>query len=57
VTAYTLRHTTASWLVQKGRPTHKVAAVLGTSEKMIEKHYGHLSPDHLREDVAALGKG
>lgn len=56
VTAYTLRHTTGSWLVQAGVSTRKVAEVLGTSEQMIEKHYGHLAPDHLRDEVAVLGR-
>lgn len=56
VTAYTLRHTTASWLIQKGVSTRKVAEILGTSEAMIERHYGHLAPDHLRDEVAAIGR-
>lgn len=56
ITAYTLRHTTGSWLVQAGVSTRKVAEVLGTSEQMIEKHYGHLAPDHLRDEVAVLGR-
>lgn len=57
VTAYTLRHTTASWLVQAGAPTRKVAELLGTSEALIERTYGHLAPDHLRDEVALLGRG
>jgi len=56
VTAYTLRHTTGSWLVQSRVATRKVAEILGTSESMIERHYGHLSPDHLREEIAMLGR-
>ncbi len=55
VCPYTLRHTTASWLVQKGASTRKVAELLGTSEAMIAKHYGHLAPDHLREEAALVG--
>lgn len=55
VCPYTLRHTTASWLVQKGAPTRKVAELLGTSEAMIEKHYGHLAPDHLRAEAGLIG--
>jgi integrase len=57
VTAYTLRHTTASWLLQSGVSTAKAAAILGTSEAMVEKHYGHLAPDHLRAEVAMLAGG
>ncbi len=56
VTAYTLRHTTASWMIQRGRSASKVAEVLGTSAEMIQKHYGHLDPDHLRDEVAILGR-
>ena len=56
VTGYTLRHTTASWLLQGGVSTAKTAAILGTSEAMIERHYGHLAPDHLRDEVAMIGR-
>lgn len=56
VTAYTLRHTTGSWLVQAGVSTRKVAEILGTSEQMIERHYGHLAPHHLRDEVAVLSR-
>ncbi len=52
----TLRHTAASWLVQRGLSFAKVAAFLGTSEAMIERHYGHMSPDHLREVAQAIGR-
>jgi integrase len=57
VTAYTFRHTTASWLIQKGAPTRKVAEFLGTSEALIERTYGHLAPDHLRAEAALVGRG
>jgi integrase len=56
VSAYTLRHTTASWLVQKGVSSRKAAEVLGTSEQYIERNYGHLSPEHLRAEVALIGR-
>lgn len=56
VTAYTLRHTTASWLAQKGVSTRKIAEVLGTGEKYVEANYAHLQPDHLRREVALIGK-
>ena len=45
-TMYSLRHTTASWEVAKGRPTRMVADFLGTSEQMILNHYGHLAPGY-----------
>ncbi len=56
VTAYTLRHTAASWLVSKGLPTRKVADFLGTSEPMIRDHYGHLAPDYQDEAARAIGR-
>ena len=55
VTAYTLRHSCASWLVAKGLPTRLVADFLGTGESMIIAHYGHLTPDY--QDAAALAIG
>ena len=55
VTPYSLRHTTATWLVGKGLSTRKVADYLGTSEEMILRHYGHLAPDF--QDEAALKIG
>jgi integrase len=56
VTAYTLRHTCASWLVRKGIPTRKIAEFLGTSEQMIINHYGHLAPDYQDEAAQAIGR-
>jgi integrase len=56
VTAYTLRHSCASWLVAKGLPTRKVADFLGTSDQMIIEHYGHLAPDYQDEAALAIGR-
>ena len=56
VTAYTLRHTAASWLVQQGVSTRKVADFLGTGEEMVNRHYGHMSPDHLRDVADQIGR-
>lgn len=47
VTPHVLRHTCATWLLQKGVPTWEVAGYLGTSEKVIRDHYGHHAPDFL----------
>lgn len=50
VTPHTLRHTAASWRVQRGVPLPHVAKYLGhSSTQMIEKVYGHLSPEHLKD--------
>lgn len=56
VTAYTLRHTAASWLVAKGVPLGKVADYLGTSELMVWNHYRHLAPDYQDEAALAIGR-
>jgi len=56
-TIHDLRRTCATWLVQAGVPTVKVARMLGDSEKMIEQVYGHHSPDYLSEAVAVFESG
>lgn len=56
VTAYTLRHTAASWLVSKGLSTRKVAEYLGTSEQIVRDNYGHLAPDYQDEAAAMIGR-
>ena len=56
VTAYTLRHTAASWLVARGLPTRKVADFIGTGEQMILSHYGHFAPDYQDEAARAIGR-
>jgi integrase len=56
VSAYTLRHTAASWLVSKGMSTRKVAEFLGTSEQIVLDHYGHLAPDFQEEAALAIGR-
>lgn len=48
VVPYTLRHTCATWMMQRATPTWQVAGYLGTSEAMIIKHYAHHSPEHQR---------
>lgn len=54
VTPHTLRHTAASWMVQRGVPIEQVASFLGNSAAMVEKVYGHQHPDHLRQAADAL---
>ena len=56
VTAYTLRHTAATWLVSMGVPVWDTAQFLGTSPAMIERHYGHHAPDYLRSAAEAIGR-
>lgn len=54
VTPHTLRHTCATWMVMKGVPFEMVAKFLGNSVDMIERVYGHHSPDWLRRAAEAL---
>ena len=53
-TAYTLRHSTITDLVQAGLPLLTIAQVSGTSAEMIERHYGHLVRDAAVEALAGL---
>lgn len=53
-TFHTLRHTYASHLVQEGVPLLFVASALGHGDtRMVEKHYGHLSPSQVAEMIRA----
>ena len=49
-----LRHTCATWMMQAGVKASRVAGVLATTEKMIERVYGHHSPDYLQDAISAL---
>ncbi|ACL58706.1 tyrosine-type recombinase/integrase [Methylobacterium nodulans] len=56
VVPHILRHTFATWAVMDGLPFGKVAAALGTSERMVQQVYGHHAPEHLRDVVNAVGR-
>jgi integrase len=53
---HTLRHTCATWMLQRGVSIFDVAGVLGTSEAVIRKTYGHHAQDHLRAAVDVFSK-
>jgi integrase len=55
VTPHTMRHTTATWLMQKGVPTWQAAAFLSMSEATLTRVYGHHHPDYMREAADAIG--
>ena len=42
---YDLRHTFATFAIHALVPSFIIARVMGTSEAMLRKHYGHLLPD------------
>src|SRR5262249_5118275 len=49
-----LRHTFASWLVQRDVPIVKAKELLGHSALAMPMRYAHLAPGHLRDAVSVL---
>jgi len=45
VSAHTLRHTAATWLMQAGADRWQAAGYLGMSVEMLDRVYGHHHPD------------
>lgn len=56
VTPHVLRHTCATWLLQRGVSVYDVAGLLGCSEQVVRDTYGHHAQDHLRAAVAAFSR-
>jgi integrase len=56
VTPHILRHTCATMLLQLGVSVYDVAGVLGASEGVIRRTYGHHAEGHLRRAVAAFSR-
>jgi integrase len=56
VTPHTLRHTAATWLMQRGVPLWEAAGFLGMSPEVLEDTYGHHHPDYLQGAAAAIGQ-
>ena len=44
VTPHTLRHTSATWLMQRGVPIWEAAGFLGMSPEVLRDPYGHCHP-------------
>jgi integrase len=57
VTPHTLRHTTATWLMQNGASLWEAAGFLGMSPETLERTYGHHHPDYQSSAVAGLESG
>jgi hypothetical protein len=55
VTPHTLRHTAATWLMQRRAPMWEAAGFLGMSEKTLRDTYGHHHPDYMLGAVEAMG--
>jgi integrase len=43
VTPHTLKHTSVSWMVQRGIPFGQITKITGTSAQTLDRHYSHLS--------------
>lgn len=56
VTPHVLRHTAATWMVQRNVPLGMIAAWLGNTEAMIQSVYGHHSPAWLRQAAGAFSR-
>jgi integrase len=56
VTPHTLRHTAATWLMQRGVPIWEAAGFLGMSPEVLQQTYGHHHPDYLHGAAAAIGQ-
>jgi site-specific recombinase XerD len=54
VCLYTLRHSFITQALSDGMTTLEVARLVGTSLAMIDRHYGHLVNDALRERLARV---
>jgi integrase len=54
VTPHTLRHTAATWLMQRGVPIWQAAGYLGMSAEVLERTYGHHHPDYMRAAAQAI---
>ena len=52
VIPHCLRHTAATWGMQSGTEVNKLAGFLGMTAEMLERVYGHHSPD-FQDDAAA----
>lgn len=50
-----LRHTSASWMVQRGVPLAVVRDILGHSDIKLTARYAHVAPSQKREAVEAIG--
>lgn len=55
VTPHTLRHTAVTWLLQTRASIWETAGFVGMSAEMVQRVYGHHSPDHLAGAARKIG--
>ena len=55
-TFHSLRHTYASWLVQRGVGLKEIKELLGHESIKTTEIYAHLSPENLRSAVSVLDR-
>jgi integrase len=56
IVPHTLRHTAATWLMQRGVSIWQAAGYLGMSAEILDRVYGHHSPDHLKSAADAIAR-
>lgn len=56
VTPHTLRHTAATWLMQRGVEPFEAAGFLGMSVETLLRVYGHHHPDHQANAAGAMDR-
>ena len=56
VTPHTLRHTCATWLMQRGTDPWQAAGFLSTSMETLQRVYGHHHPDYQRKAAENIGR-
>jgi integrase len=56
VTPHTLRHTAATWLVQRGVSVWDASQFLSMSTKTLERVYAHHDPEFMRKAAEAIGR-
>ena len=55
VTPHTLRHTAATWLMQRGVKVLEHSLFLGDVAQTLQRVYGHHHPDYLKSAAEAFG--
>lgn len=56
VSPHTLRHTAATWMMQKGTDPWQAAGYLGMSLTILMDTYGHHHPDHMADAVEKIAQ-